>query len=586
MKKKLISITLIVSLLVTMMPLMAFAKTGKTLNYVSLGASNSNGYALHGYFDEAFYSNPQGISLHNPMSSGYKKAPEGCYPDLIRDYYEKKGYTVELSQLAQSSMRVEELRFLLDENYAQDEYTKWRFYEEGKDNWFGKTSEDLAKIRGEYKRAIQQADLITYDFGLNNFGVYIINQLSDNLFGNDFSYIFPEKYTEMFYSLRDALEKQIVGTKIVDKETLKTVDNVVDTLAYALLGYCVNFDATIKDIHKLNPKAQVMVLGIQNLLDGTKIKIKGISIPVDKIYGAFVNLANNYMKKTSPYKKYYHYVGVKHVSTFYDQLKAYDGNLSSIDQDMKDCLDVYDASFYSGVRFRIAAMMACELAKEVQGATVSFTYNEKSYSFNKNELYNYRLDHDNNHYINSIKSVTAYLKLQGKYEAYLAACNEAYVQIYNILHGVTKESAISADFFLDGNSIDDVGGALRDFESLIINVTLGIGQAYANGAEYVMSDDDKQLLKKFTTEPLSIAGAIFSIRSQLGNTFFSHPNRDGHKQVANAVIKAVKLNKVEAIVSVPVKVAKVVSFINTITSPLKVKQQNQLKFLNTFFGWK
>ena len=113
-----ISMLLAICLMLGIMPAAFAAEAadtgGKgTIKYVSLGASNVNGFGLSGYL-------PEGTTAANKDTAnvyGYLRSPEGSYPDLIRDYLVEQGYAVELDQLAISSMRVEELRVLLDEDY-------------------------------------------------------------------------------------------------------------------------------------------------------------------------------------------------------------------------------------------------------------------------------------------------------------------------------------------------------------------------------------------------------------------------------------------------------------------------------------
>ena len=108
-------------------------------NYVSLGASNVNGYGMYGYVDEWAYDYP--LEKANQNVYGYKSDTPDSYPVLIADKLSQK-YDVTLSQLAISSMRAEEIRFLLYDDAVADKYTKWRFYNEDvanvdySDNWF------------------------------------------------------------------------------------------------------------------------------------------------------------------------------------------------------------------------------------------------------------------------------------------------------------------------------------------------------------------------------------------------------------------------------------------------------------------
>ena len=160
MKKRIVALLLALVLVVPMLPISTFAaEEEKTINYVSFGASNTNGYGLSGYL-------PEGTTAANKADAnvfGYQKMPEGSYPYLIAAAINEAlggtvigdGHTdnlkedqpfsnVHVDQLAMSSMRAEELRFLLDETYPGDKYTDWRFYDvlgngdPADGNWFGR----------------------------------------------------------------------------------------------------------------------------------------------------------------------------------------------------------------------------------------------------------------------------------------------------------------------------------------------------------------------------------------------------------------------------------------------------------------
>ena len=101
----------------------------ETFNYISIGASNVNGYSLDGYL-------PEGTTAHNKYDKnvfGYERSPEGSYLQLIIEYYSEK-YDVQQNQLGIFSICVEELRVLFDNSYDSDDYTEWRFT--GETNWF------------------------------------------------------------------------------------------------------------------------------------------------------------------------------------------------------------------------------------------------------------------------------------------------------------------------------------------------------------------------------------------------------------------------------------------------------------------
>ena len=163
------------------------------INYVSIGASNVNGYGMRGYLGEDVYEYP--LLKQTANIYGYKQDTPGSYPVLIKEYLEEQGNTVELSQLAISSMRAEEVRFLLDDTYTGDAYTDWRFcdvpgydaktsqnwfYLAGKLEWEARGNEGVptqeqavATLKTAYREAIANADLITLDIGMEQAFLYI-----------------------------------------------------------------------------------------------------------------------------------------------------------------------------------------------------------------------------------------------------------------------------------------------------------------------------------------------------------------------------------------------------------------------------
>ena len=176
--KKFTSCLLVLCMLLSIVPRGVFA-SGETINYVSLGASNVNGYGLDGYFTAEAIAEVNAAPLANKtavkMSGnvyGYDRHPAESYPSLIADYLASEGDTVNHHQLAISSMRVEELRVLLDNTYDGDEYTEWRFTDG--QNWFNNALPGgLNDLRADYQTKIADADLVTVDIGANNFGVFL-----------------------------------------------------------------------------------------------------------------------------------------------------------------------------------------------------------------------------------------------------------------------------------------------------------------------------------------------------------------------------------------------------------------------------
>ena len=248
--------------------------TKSDFNYVALGASNMVGYGLHGYNFEYVYEAP--FEKEKDNRYGYEMDTQGSYTMLISEFL-SKDHNVNLYQLGMSSLRIEELHFLLDETYKGDSYTDAWFYDINGDgvssNWYHgaatyewnllkqsgaagydhePTAEELlATLRKATQDKVANADLITLDLGMNNFGTYMLNLLANGIFSDDLADISPE--FAGFYEIAKEYIIDAIKTNIGDDVIPSgTISQFADTLAYALVGYCVNFDEAVKEIYEFN----------------------------------------------------------------------------------------------------------------------------------------------------------------------------------------------------------------------------------------------------------------------------------------------------------------------------------------------
>ncbi len=457
--------------------------TDNTVNYVSLGASNVNGYGLDGYL-------PDDVTVENKNTKnvyGYKRIPDGCYVDLVRDELAGMGYNVNVSQLAMSSMRVEELRILLDENYNTfDKYTNWRFT--GGARWFDNAG-GLEALRAEYKEAVKNADLITVDIGVNNFGVYLSNQLSTGgrYYDDDLSLVDPE--LGEVYDRAKAYVKNLISEYAEEyADELSELDFVVDAMAYAYAGFCVNYDKVIERIYELNPDAEVVVVSIQNLMEGLEATIPGVSepIPFGDLFGALVDAGNLYVAVGSAYSNDYLFADVSkdgRVEFFLDQLLSYNGNPETLDKDMTDCFDIYDNDLFISARIEALPIpdgiktLALNVAHDVVAEIMQLGA--------KNNI---------------LDLATVFAGGYGDVEDGLLTSIETEIMaaIENVVADPTYTYTIDEDFF---NDIADAAFVPRELVKTV--ATLGI-------------------------------------RTAIGNSFYGHPNRNGHNELKTAIINALE----------------------------------------------
>ena len=503
-----------------------------TLDYVSFGASNTNGYGMRGYISEEDIANiiSGKVSKDDVNVYGYQKVPEGSYPDLIRDHYAGiygEG-NVKIDQLAISSMRVEELRIMLDETYDGDSYSQWRFT--GDDGWFYAAEEGgLEALRATCREKVTNADLITVDIGWNNFGVYICNQMMDVM--KDGNY----KWTVDLANIYDTDEEIAAGLQA--KEIIRgyIVENmgdndmsraITDIFAYALLGYMHNFDIVMDKIHTMNPDAKVVVIGIQNLLHGVVVEISGDQFPLGDIYGNFVDMANYYASACSPHIDDYLYVKAgedEHVSIFLDIMDKYDGDTSKLNHNVIDCFNYYDNNINIQPMLDVFAAMAIEeeygnkiVLLGYETAADAVTAGKEGTLGDKSEI-----------------DELLGLDLQAEFDAmYWPALNAAYDTMAELVKSVAVLPYVNIDGLLNGTlDVDAAEGALKDnlFNEIIENVTQAM-----NGQDYIVDIDN--LIGDSGTELV----ASMYIRFYMGNSFYAHPDETGHEQIKTAVVDILK----------------------------------------------
>ena len=584
MKKRILSTLLAALMLLSLLPVAALAEDA--YQYVSIGASNTNGYGLRGYLDGNLYTAPW--TVKDEDISGYQQHPENAYPELICKELAKTKGDVNLTQLAMSGMRVEELRMLLDESYTGDAYTAWRFEGEGGEEWFKKAG-GLDKLRKDYKEAITNADLISVDIGANNFGVYLSNRLFNNMYDNDMSRVLSEKELKIYNQVESTIESWLKSesglTSSVDPDLMAKLKAVADTYAYALVGFCTNFDASIEAIRKLNPTADIVVVSIQNPIAGLTLNMKGvadISLPVGDLNGYIVNMANIYMASVSPNANSYYCADVRkngHVTSFVDDFKNYNGDPSTLTQSLKDCFDVYQDDLYLKTRIQhlfLTNILSSPISLNDYETAVAagtgvipvpgvgevpfdqtfeqtfaqlFSLHPEYYT-----LYTAALNNAYDALMTGMKAgvssdevmLAALADNTGAIEDYLMLgvnklVEKAAIQAVNVEHTYDNQLALdngkpfniedAVEGLLDGDltaflTMDEIAGLLgdADYQELL-------------NALFTVDKDGPSITCKVSPEVIrSIAN--MGIRISISNSFASHPNEKGHQELADAILYA------------------------------------------------
>lgn len=556
-------------------------------NYVSLGASNANGYALYNYLGPEVYERP-GLAVFKEHIA-IDQIVDGAYPQLVRDWLQEElgdDVTVKLNQMAASGMRTHELRMLLDDTYYGDRFTEWRFFSQNKKYdgqlWFGDKNE-LAGLRALYKEYISGADLITIDMGMNDLSTYpLLGLLSPELYEDaiyGFSYKPKPEFNDLIYTLTPAEAKTVNALKnsirrianIVvrdddTKATLDTVNSITDTLTYALVSFIRNYDICMDLIRELNPDAKIIVMGVQNPVGELKIRLGNYTLPLGDILAVGVDAANIYLAEKSANEGDFVYTncGVgSHADTITSDVRAYNGNPQysdeggSLSKDFALMIDVIELTLYPATRVIEYMFMNKENALKkdtILGVgPIKLAYYKTILGKSEDPLsaFFYWIDGGDRY---DGKHLTKYgflspIKIDGqsprdlvKTEEYNDIYEAGYRAAWNVLGWISKVALDSETLNIgsldgldlgavDAELMSDVTAAMdREMEKAIKAALRGKTYDYGNFTE----KDAKALLG----DGVKLAYATFSIKANWGNSLALHPNRHGHEQLAAAIESA------------------------------------------------
>ena len=284
----------------------------KEFNYVSLGDSMTNGYGLPGYNG----------------NTGVYDYGDGSYANQFAEWLETStGKDVNHAQLAMSAMRAEDLHWLLEFDYTDEEAVKVAEMEEwNEEDWNSKFSTgdywtwnelcddyrfetaatyieayvngnadaldaieknpqsefiekgETAIVAKEYQETVKNADVISLGIGNGNFGVFTFGRIleaigfsgepADALVYNVERAIAecePEMQAQIMKLIDElyALVEEKLGQPIDENETLNALAN---TVVYAGISYVLNYAGTVEAILQLNPDAEIILVALMNTM--------------------------------------------------------------------------------------------------------------------------------------------------------------------------------------------------------------------------------------------------------------------------------------------------------------------------------
>lgn len=296
--------------------------TESPVSYVSLGDSMANGYGLAGY-------QPAEGNVN-----GYRQEAPDAYPAQVAS---EKGW--DLTQLAISAMRAEDLNFILNfdwENteqvelvkesqdwnkddfitnksrwdetfgcgdlYTWDEFVAGRFNDYAKVNPAESGTEEYAKM---FQNSVAAADYVSMGIGNANFGVFLLGRIT-----NAFGVLGGNSASDAWIDFRDALVKldapeQEAVMEVYNKLTayltqqsyiaVEQAELLANTVAYAVASYMLNYAEVVDRIVELNPDVNIILVGLMNTMSGSKMDFWGNEVDLGDILDIVINSMNTYI---------------------------------------------------------------------------------------------------------------------------------------------------------------------------------------------------------------------------------------------------------------------------------------------------
>ena len=279
-----------------------------TINYVSIGDSMTNGYGFVGYAqddDTGYYDFIAGENMYGA----------GSYALQFEEYLSEGGKVdVNHTKLAPSALLSDDLLYLLG---GRDE--EFNDYWGGYRDYVGKKykNED-AQLKAHFQDAVRNADVITLGIGNASFGAFLVDRVTNAIgimggtpasypnltLENGLALLEDEEAKQAVMAIYEDFKADFIasaGESFVDMD----LDAILDIVGYTVASFLLSYDAVIDEIARLNPDAEVILIGLMNTTYGLEITGKDIeTIAIGDVMDEMFDLLNAYIAGIPALKQY------------------------------------------------------------------------------------------------------------------------------------------------------------------------------------------------------------------------------------------------------------------------------------------
>ena len=488
---------------------------GKTVRYVSLGDSMTNGLGLPGY-----------------KNGGYLEVAPDAYPAQVAEHY---GW--ELTQLATSGMRAEDLHYILmygeEGGYPGDPWMEKELLDNGR--W-----SDVEEVAATFKTAVEQADVITSAVGNANFSVFMTGMINAILSGDDegMDYSFATKenglagldpqITELVMQIHDNVMAYLV--EIVPEEMAQKLG---DAVIFTAASYMRNYNRALDRIVELNPDVEIVLYGLFNTESGFEMDI------VNNGVTRHLSMADLREMLVQPINTYLAGWGtLKQGRPGYENVKIYYAEAEPVKTLSPTYKEIYKND-ESVIRDRFVTDIVETIFPMVEMKLVDITLDDvKAYEAAVEE------------------GIPAFLAYEQQAEGKAMS-----VAVYLALEGAILNS-LDESVFINLDELKELSdGTLGEgsFSGLMSNVTAELQQLVMENATKKMDEiyaalpeaDDATVARiallyattesvqaAFENDEMTIALLSLYGHTTLASSMSSHPDQSGHDQMTEAVIEA------------------------------------------------
>lgn len=310
--KRILALVLAAVLCTGLFGFTAFAATKETVKqydtYTVLGDSIPGGFGLSTYP----YSTPDGPDIVNGVVVGLNDGTlvVNSFPEIVS----KAIGAEKTNSLSRSGMRSTELRMMLDESYNGDDYTELLVATN-----LGMDMDTFLASRQQYVDSVKNADLITLNIGSNDLMLKTMHNALTNVYSSDSENSITARLKALL-----AEHGGSIGAAFAEMmSTLETIGKLPQVMTAALstfaeseIAFRQNWEVIVSTIHKLNPDATVLALGLYNPFRDIQLSESASLLQVGRLIDPVIADINLYISLLSPQHWNYKYVDISGTEVF------------------------------------------------------------------------------------------------------------------------------------------------------------------------------------------------------------------------------------------------------------------------------